>query len=163
LPDMQGLIVAELGGADVLGAADLVAGLEVEEALPPGDRFDHGRRPPADHAAGQFRPLPERPSSPRASQLECPIHARRPPPRAEANSTPSDDPWLAGLTTSGKPRRSSISSRVSAAPSSRKAVALKAAQSGVGTPAARISCFAATLSMQSAQAATPEPVYGRSR
>ena len=77
---------------------------------------------------------------------------------AATTLTPSEEPWPAGFTTSGKPRRSSISSSVSAAPSSRKAVALKATQSGVGIPAARRACLAATLSMQSAQAATPGPV-----
>ena len=39
-----------------------------------------------------------------------------------------------------------------------EAVALKAAQSAVGSSAECISCFAAILSMQSAQAATPGPV-----
>src|SRR3954452_17835046 len=83
--------------------------------------------------------------------------------REAANRTPSADPWAAGLTTSWKPRRASISSRASAAPSSRNAVELNATQSGVGSPAARSRCLASTLSMHRMQEATPDPVYGMSR
>ena len=72
--------------------------------------------------------------------------------------TPSEEPWLAGLTTSGKPSRCSISSRVSAAPSSWKAVALNATQSGVAIRCARSTCLEATLSMHNAHAATRGPV-----
>ena len=46
----------------------------------------------------------------------------------------------------------------SAAPSSRKAVSLKAKKSGVGMPASSIRCLASTLSIAREQASTPEPV-----
>jgi hypothetical protein len=73
---------------------------------------------------------------------------------------PSALPWSAGLTTMGKASRSSIASSASAAPSSRNAVSVKAKKSGVGSPASRIACLAATLSMHRMQPDTPEPVYG---
>ena len=58
----------------------------------------------------------------------------------------------------GIPKPASISSNASAAPSSRKAVAPKATQSGVGIPTARIRCLACTLSMQRTLALIPGPV-----
>ncbi len=75
-----------------------------------------------------------------------------------ANLIPSAEPWSAGLTTRGNPRRSSIAPSASAAPSSLNAVSLKESESGVGIPASRSACFARTLSEARTQAATPEPV-----
>ena len=71
---------------------------------------------------------------------------------------PRAEPWLEGLTTSGKPSRASIGASVSAAPRLRKAVSLKATKSGVGMPASSIRCLARTLSVARMQASTPEPV-----
>ena len=51
--------------------------------------------------------------------------------------TPSEEPPRLGLTTSGKPSVSSSRPSASAAPNSRKAVWLKANQSGVGSPVSR--------------------------
>jgi hypothetical protein len=75
-----------------------------------------------------------------------------------ANLIPSAEPWPAGLTTSGKPSRSSIAGRASAAPSSLKAVSLNAKKSGVGIPASSMWFFAMTLSAQRMQAEMPLPV-----
>ena len=71
---------------------------------------------------------------------------------------PSADPWLEGLTTIGKSSRCSIAGSVSAAPSSRNAIWVKAKKSGVGIPASTSMCLVSTLSIAREHAGTPEPV-----
>ena len=51
-----------------------------------------------------------------------------------------------------------MASSVSAAPSSRNAVWVKATKSGVGMPWARRRCLVMTLSIAREQASTPDPV-----
>ena len=75
-----------------------------------------------------------------------------------ANFTPKAEPWLTGLTTSGKCSRSAIAGSACAAPSSLKAVSLNARKSGVGMSASAMSAFATTLSKQRTHAAGGEPV-----
>ena len=103
--------------------ADLVARLEVVEVLVVAGS------PPRPAAAWPSRTRPRgrarRTCAPAAPS--CRRRTRRPARRGRrrrprATLMPSAEPWPAGLTTIGKPRRSSIAGSASAAPSSLKAV-----------------------------------------
>jgi hypothetical protein len=76
--------------------------------------------------------------------------------------TPSADPPLAGLTTSGRPTRDTSASMTMAAPSSRKLSAGSATDRGVRTPARATTCLAIGLSKATRAAAGGDPTYGTS-
>src|SRR5882762_8531599 len=75
-----------------------------------------------------------------------------------ANLTPRAEPWLIGLTTSGKPSERSTLGNACAAPSCLIHDSLNEWKSGVGMPAPRIRCLASALSVQHMHAAGPDPV-----
>ena len=125
---------AELGRTDEAGAADLVAGLEVEDVALVGIASTIGSGSAAEDADRELAPLDEPLEQHAVVVAEADDQGGGHLVRRAANLTPSAEPWPAGLTISGMPSRSSISPSASAAPSSRKAVALKANQSGVGIP-----------------------------
>src|SRR5712692_9944872 len=72
--------------------------------------------------------------------------------------SPIVEPSRTGFTTSGRPKRATSLSTVSALT---PCVSSSSSKSGACSPAPAITELARALSMQSADASTPEPVYGR--
>ena len=145
LGDRGGLLAVARPGRR-RGAADLVAGFEVVAVAAARDRLDDRQRLAAEHADRQLAAVDEALQQDPVVVAEGRDQRLRHVEPARGELDPQRRAAAARLDHEREAEPLLEPPSASAAPSSRKAVSLKANQSGVGTPAARSSCLARTLS-----------------